>query len=103
MPAALVVAGFIAILAAGVGFAIRGGILNVIGAGNSASMGARSWHDHRRRANWLPGLVILIGGLLADKLGYANWSCLVFALSAVVTFAATGAFGSGDPAGKRGL
>lgn len=88
-------AGFMAILAAGVGFAIRGGILDNWGAEfgfNSSQLGAIN-------GSGFTGFCfgIIIGGIIADKIGYGK---LVFAafvlhvLSAVVTFAANGSMGS---------
>jgi MFS family permease len=94
-------AGFMAILAAGVGFGIRGGILSDWGRQfgfTGAELGSITGGGLTGF-----GLVILIGGLLADKLGYGKLVMVAFlchALSAVVTFAATGAYGSGDAAGK---
>jgi MFS family permease len=95
-------AGFMAILAAGVGFAIRGGILSDWGRQfgfTGAELGTITGGGLTGF-----GLVILIGGLLADKLGYGKLVMVAFlchALSAVVTFAATGAYGSGGEAGKH--
>jgi MFS family permease len=83
-------AGFMAILAAGIGFAIRGGILD-------------QWQSEFGFSNTQLGALngagftgfcfgIIIGGVLADKIGYGK---LVFAaflfhvLSALVTFGAT--------------
>src|SRR5437773_4235110 len=82
-------AGFFAILAAGVGFAIRGGFLN-------------SWrHDFGFTSTELghingaggPGFCfgIIIGGLICDKIGYGKLVIAAFLLhivSALVTFAA---------------
>jgi MFS family permease len=94
-------AGFTAILAAGVGFAIRGGILNDWSLQFGFTMAELGQITGGGLTGF--GLVILIGGLLADKLGYGKLVMLAFlchALSAVLTFAATGAFGTGDAAGK---
>jgi MFS family permease len=82
-------AGFMAILAAGVGFAIRGGILDNWGSQfgfNASQLGAIN-------GSGFTGFCfgIIIGGIVADKIGYGK---LVFAaflfhvLSAFVTFAA---------------
>ncbi len=88
----LLAAGFMAILAAGVGFALRGGIFDnwakefgFTGAQLGAIGGAG-----------LSGFCfgIIIGGLLCDKLGYGKLVMLAFAfhvLSAIVTFTASGA------------
>src|SRR5436190_23640865 len=84
-------AGFMAILAAGVGFAIRGGIID-------------NW---KREFGFTDGQVgditgfgftgfcfgIIIGGVVADKIGYGKLVVAAFlfhVLSAVVTFAAAG-------------
>jgi len=85
-------AGFMAILAAGVGFAVRGGIFG-------------SWAGEFGFTNTELGAIggggftgfcfgIVIGGMLADKFGYGKLVILAFALhvlSAVVTFMAHGA------------
>lgn len=84
-------AGFMAILAAGVGFAIRGGIFD-------------NWQgEYGFTASQLGAIGgagftgfcfgIIIGGVVADKIGYGWLVILAFAchvLSAFVTFAATG-------------
>src|SRR5687768_1623679 len=84
-------AGFMAILAAGVGFAIRGGILD-------------NW---KREFGFTDGQIgdiqgfgftgfcfgIIIGGAVADKIGYGKLVFTAFmfhVLSAIVTFAASG-------------
>lgn len=83
-------AGFMAILAAGVGFAIRGGILDNWGSefGFSASeLGAIGGAGF---TGFCFG--IIIGGVIADKIGYGWLVIAAFAfhiLSAVVTFGAT--------------
>jgi MFS family permease len=85
-------AGFMAILAAGVGFAVRGGIFATWGGEfgfTGAELGAIG-------GGGLTGFCfgIVIGGMLADKFGYGKLVILAFALhvlSAFVTFAATGA------------
>jgi MFS family permease len=83
-------AGFTAILAAGVGFAIRGGILDNWGSEfgfNASQLGAINGAGF---TGFCFG--IIIGGVVADKIGYGK---LVFAaflfhvLSALITFAAT--------------
>lgn len=83
-------AGFLAILAAGVGFAIRGGILDNWGGEygfTAAQLGVISGAG-------LTGFCfgIMIGGVIVDKIGYGWLVVLAFALhviSAVVAFAAT--------------
>ena len=83
-------AGFMAILAAGVGFAIRGGILDNWGGeyGFTASqLGAIGGAGF---TGFCFG--IIIGGVIADKIGYGWLVILAFVchvLSAVVTFAAS--------------
>jgi MFS family permease len=85
-------AGFMAILAAGVGFAVRGAIFG-------------NWQGEFGFTNTELGAIggagftgfcfgIVIGGMLADKFGYGKLVILAFALhmiSAFVTFAAHGA------------
>src|SRR5215510_2897359 len=86
----LLFAGFMAILAAGIGMAIRGGIFN-------------DWVKAFNFTGLETGLIngagftgfcfgIIIGGVIADKIGYGKLVIVAFALhmlSAVVTFAAT--------------
>ena len=83
-------AGFVAILAAGVGFAIRGGILDNWGAEfgfTSSELGVISGQG-------LTGFCfgIIVGGVIADKIGY-GWlviaAFVLHVLSALVTFAAS--------------
>ncbi|MPY89379.1 MAG: MFS transporter [Luteitalea sp.] len=82
-------AGFVAILAAGLGFGVRGGILATWGAEfgfAGAELGAITGAG-------LTGFCfgIIIGGLVVDKLGYGRLVIAAFAfhaLSAFVTFAA---------------
>ena len=88
----LLIAGFMAIFAAGVGFAIRGGIFDNWGAEygfTAAQLGAIG-------GAIFSGLCfgIIIGGVTCDKIGYGRLVILAFALhvlSAVVTFTAHGA------------
>ena len=83
-------AGFLAILAAGIGFGIRGGILATWAADfgfTGAQLGAIGGAG-------LTGFCfgIIIGGLVVDKIGYGKLIVAAFlfhVLSAVVTFAAT--------------
>ncbi len=83
-------AGFMAILAAGVGFAIRGGIFDNWRA-------AFGFTDAQLGAIGGAGFVgfcfgIIIGGVLCDKIGYGKLVVAAFALhvlSAVVTFGAS--------------
>src|SRR6187399_234341 len=83
-------AGFMAILAAGVGFAIRGGILDNWG---------REFNFTATELGAITGagftgfcFGIIIGGVVADKIGYGKLVIAAFAfhaLSAFVTFAAS--------------
>jgi len=88
----LLSAGFMAILAAGVGFAVRGAIFgNWAGefGFTGAELGAIGGAGF---TGFCFGIVI--GGMLADKIGYGKLVMLAFALhvlSAIVTFAAHGA------------
>ncbi|HYE98915.1 MAG TPA: MFS transporter, partial [Planctomycetota bacterium] len=82
-------AGFMAILAAGVGFAVRGGIFDNWGAEygfTGAELGAIGGAGF---TGFCFG--IIIGGVVADKLGYGKLVIAAFVLhvlSAVITFAA---------------
>jgi MFS family permease len=83
-------AGFMAILAAGVGFAIRGNILNTW----SAQFGFTGLEVGLINGAGFTGFCfgIIIGGLIADKIGYGKLVIVAFALhllSAFVTFGAT--------------
>jgi MFS family permease len=98
-------AGFMAILAAGVGFSIRGGILSDWGTqfgftqsdlGNITGGGLTGF-----------GVIILLGALIADKIGYGKLMIFAFImhfLSAVLTLAATPIYNSmlaSNPTGAR--
>lgn len=85
-------AGFFAILTAGVGFAIRGGIL----AEWAATYGFSATQNGEINGAGLTGFCfgIIIGGLVADKIGYGPLVIAAFALhalSAVVSLAAPAA------------
>jgi MFS family permease len=88
--ARLLWAGFMAILAAGVGFGIRGGILANWGAEfgfNASQLGAINGAGF---TGFCFG--IIIGGVIVDKIGYGKLVFAAFAfhvLSAFVTFAAS--------------
>ncbi len=94
--------GFMAILAAGVGFGIRGGILSDWGA----QFGFTQTELGQITGGGLVGfgVIILLGALIADAVGYGKLMICAFAmhfLSAVVTLAATPIFkatGSKDAA-----
>lgn len=88
-------AGFMAILAAGVGFSIRGGILGDWGEQFGFTQGDLGKITGGGLTGF--GIIILIGALLADKLGYGTLMCLAFVAhlsSAVLTLAATPIFNS---------
>jgi MFS family permease len=77
----LLFAGFFAILTAGVGFAIRGGIL----ADWSAQFGFSATQNGEINGAGFTGFCfgIIIGGLIADKIGYGPLVLAAFALHAV--------------------
>ena len=85
-------AGFMAILAAGVGFALRGGIFDNWGKEfgfTGAQLGAIGGAGF---SGFCFG--IIIGGVICDKIGYGKLVMIAFALhvlSAIVTFTAAGA------------
>jgi MFS family permease len=83
-------AGFMAILAAGVGFAIRGGILDNWGKEYAFSASQLGQIGGAGFTGFCFG--IIIGGLIVDKVGYGRlvWVALAgHVLSAFVTFAAS--------------
>jgi MFS family permease len=83
-------AGFMAILAAGVGFAIRGGILDNWGSEYGFSASQLGQIGGAGFTGFCFG--IIIGGLIVDKIGYGTlvWAALAgHVLSAFVTFAAS--------------
>ena len=87
----LLLAGFMAILAAGVGFAIRGGIFDNWGAEYGFTAGQLGAIGGAGFSGFCFG--IIIGGVICDKIGYGKLVILAFALhvlSAVVTFTAKG-------------
>src|SRR5438093_12154277 len=82
-------AGFTAILAAGVGFAIRGGILDVW----KAKFGFTGLETGLINGAGFTGFCfgIIIGGIICDKIGYGKLVIAAFGLhvlSAVITFGA---------------
>lgn len=84
-------AGFMAILAAGVGFAIRGGIFDNWGSEYGFTAGQLGAIGGAGFTGFCFG--IIVGGVIADKIGYMKLVVLAFAchvLSAFVTFAASG-------------
>src|SRR5438128_876818 len=85
----LLLAGFLAILAAGVGFGIRGGIL----ANWGADFGFTGQQLGAINVAGFTGFCfgIIIGGVICDKIGYGKLVIAAFALhvlSALITFAA---------------
>src|SRR5881394_1881681 len=88
----LLIAGFMAILAAGVGFGIRGGILANWGADFGFTGAQLGDINGAGFTGFCFG--IIIGGVTCDKFGYGRLVILAFALhvlSAIVTFSANGA------------
>jgi MFS family permease len=88
----LLVAGFMAILAAGVGFAIRGGIFDNWGAEFGFTASELGKIGGAGFSGFCFG--IIIGGVICDKIGYGKLVIIAFALhvlSAIVTFTASGA------------
>ncbi len=88
-------AGFMAILAAGVGFSIRSGILGDWGQ----QFGFTQSDLGKITGGGLTGfgIIILVGSLLADRLGYGKLMICAFFMhivSAIVTLAATPVFNS---------
>src|SRR6476620_4821748 len=84
----LLVAGFMAILAAGVGFAIRSGLLEIW----AAKFGFTALENGLINGAGFTGFCfgIIIGGVIADKIGYGKLvvaAFLLHLLSALVTFA----------------
>lgn len=82
-------AGFMAILAAGVGFAIRGGILDNWGAEYGFTAGELGVISGTGFTGFCFGIVI--GGIIADRIGYGKLviaAFLLHVLSALVTFGA---------------
>lgn len=83
-------AGFMAILAAGVGFAIRGGILDNWGSEYNFSSTQLGTINGAGLSGFCFG--IIIGGILCDKIGYGKLVSVAFFLhvvSAVATFGAS--------------
>ena len=88
----LLIAGFMAIFAAGVGFAIRGGIFDNWGGEYGFTAGQLGAIGGAGFSGFCFG--IIIGGVVCDKIGYGKLVILAFALhvlSAIVTFTAAGA------------
>src|SRR5215467_9092178 len=86
----LLLAGFMAILAAGVGFSVRGGILSDWGSQFGFTQSDLGGITGGGLTGF--GVIILIGALIADKIGYGKLLITAFIihfLSAVVTLAAS--------------
>jgi MFS family permease len=84
-------AGFMAIFATGIGFAIRGGILDNWGSEYGFTAGQLGAIAGAGLSGFCFG--IIIGGVVCDKIGYGKLVIAAFALhviSAVVTFTASG-------------
>lgn len=98
-------AGFMAILASGVGFSIRGGILGDWGA----QFGFTQTDLGTITGGGLTGfgVIILLGALIADRVGYGKLMIFAFVMhfaSAALTLAATPLYNSmaaTDPAGAK--
>lgn len=101
----LLFAGFMAILAAGVGFAVRGGILGDWGTQFGFTQSDLGGITGGGLTGF--GIIILIGALIADKIGYGKLIIIAFImhfLSAVLTLAATpvyNAMKASDPVGAH--
>lgn len=92
-------AGFMAILAAGVGFSIRAGILGQWADQFGFTMTELGEITGGGLTGF--GIIILIGAFIADKVGYGKLMALAFLthlISAVLTLAASAAFASGGKA-----
>lgn len=92
-------AGFMAILAAGVGFSIRAGILNQWAEQFGFTMTELGAITGGGLTGF--GIIILVGAFIADKVGYGKLMALAFLthfVSAVLTLAAGAAFTSGGKA-----
>src|SRR5258708_17461859 len=99
----LLAAGFMAILAAGVGFSIRGGILGDWGTQFGFTQSDLGTITGGGLTGF--GIIILISALLADKVGYGRLLISAFVmhfLSAVVTLAASPVYNSMKDANPKG-
>jgi MFS family permease len=89
-------AGFMAILAAGVGYSVRGGILGQWAEQFGFTMTDLGTITGGGLTGF--GIVIILSSLIADKVGYGKLMIMAFVLhflSAVITLAAPAAFASG--------
>ena len=92
-------AGFMAILAAGVGYSVRGGILGQWAEQFGFTMTELGAITGGGLTGF--GVVIILGSLIADKIGYGKLMALAFILhflSAVITLATPAAFAAGGKA-----
>ena len=92
----LLFAGFMAILAAGVGYSVRGGILGQWAEQFGFTMTELGTITGGGLTGF--GIVIILSSLIADKIGYGKLMVMAFGLhfiSAVVTLAAPYAFAAG--------
>ncbi len=93
-------AGFMAILAAGVGFSLRGGVLGLWAVEFGFTMTELGAITGGGLTGF--GIVIILSSLIADKVGYGRLMMLAFllhAVSAFITLAAPAAFEAGGKAG----
>ncbi|HZZ70644.1 MAG TPA: MFS transporter, partial [Pirellulales bacterium] len=101
----LLFAGFMAILAAGVGFSVRGGILQDWGSQFGFTQSDLGLITGGGLTGF--GIIIILSALIADKIGYGPLLITAFVmhfLSAVVTLAATPVYNSmkeANPAGAH--
>ena len=98
----LLIAGFMAIFAAGVGMGIRNGILDNWGREFGFTAGQLGDIVGAAFLGFCPG--IILGGVICDRIGYGKLVIAAFALhaiSAFVTFAASGGQRVPRPAGRR--
>jgi len=101
----LLFAGFMAILAAGVGFGVRGGILGDWGSQFGFTQSDLGGITGGGLTGF--GIIILLGALIADKIGYGKLLITAFVmhfLSAVITLAASPVYNSmkaSDPVGAQ--
>jgi len=91
----LLILGFLALVAAGIGFAVRGGLLDVWSAKYGFTMTELGQITGGGLLGF--GIVILIAGMLVDTIGYKKLMLIALAchiISALMLFAATPVFNS---------
>src|SRR6476620_978339 len=96
-------AGFMAILAAGVGFSVRGGILGDWGTQFGFTQSDLGTITGGGLTGF--GIIILLGALIADRVGYGKLlisAFLMHFLSAVITLAASPVYNSMKAANPEG-